>query len=147
MPKLHLLCIGKPKLAYAKAGIAEYLSRLQRYGSATTHFFSEGTPESEGQQLLQASTGMFRVILDERGKTCRSKDLAQKLENWDLHAIKNVAFLIGGANGHAPHTQEKADWLFSLSTLTLQHELALLILTEQLYRAQSIRQGEPYHRD
>jgi 23S rRNA (pseudouridine1915-N3)-methyltransferase len=147
MAKLHLITIGKPKLSFAKAGIEEYLGRLKHYGQVTTTVLPEASVEEEGRKLLQASEGMFRVILDERGKTCRSRELAEKLEQWDLRAVKDVAFLIGGANGHGSILKEKADWLFSLSTLTLQHEMALLLLVEQLYRAQSIRRGEPYHRE
>lgn len=147
MPNIHLITIGKPKLSYAKAGIDEYLSRLKHYGQVTSKTFPEGSVAEEGKRLLEASEGMFRVILDERGKSCRSKELAQKLEDWDLHALKDVAFLIGGANGHSPEVKDRAGWLFSLGSLTLQHELALVVLLEQLYRAQTIRRGEPYHRE
>jgi 23S rRNA (pseudouridine1915-N3)-methyltransferase len=147
MPNIHLITIGKPKLSYAKAGIDEYLSRLKHYGQVTSKTLAEGSVQEEGKRLLDASDGMFRVILDERGRSCRSKELAQKLEDWDLRAVKDVAFLIGGANGHSPEVKEKADWLFSLGSLTLQHELALVVLLEQLYRAQTIRRGEPYHRE
>jgi 23S rRNA (pseudouridine1915-N3)-methyltransferase len=147
MPNLYIITIGKPRLSYARAGITEYLQRLSHYGRVHAKTFPEGSVEEEGKRLLDASVGMFRVILDERGKSCRSRELARKLEDWDLRAVKDVAFLIGGANGHAPEIKEKADWLFSLATLTFQHELALVVLLEQLYRAQTIRRGEPYHRE
>jgi 23S rRNA (pseudouridine1915-N3)-methyltransferase len=60
--------------------------------------------------------------------------------------IKEVSFLIGGADGHDPAVRHAADLVWALSPLTLQHELALVVLLEQLYRAYSIKRGEPYHR-
>ena len=147
MPNLHIISVGKPKLSYAREGIAEYLPRLERYGKVFWKQVSEGSKAEEGVRLLAASDSMFRVFMDERGKTCRSLELAQKLEQWDLQSVKDVAFLIGGANGHEDEVRKKASWVLSLSTMTLQHELALVFLMEQLYRAQTIRRGEPYHRE
>jgi 23S rRNA (pseudouridine1915-N3)-methyltransferase len=145
--KLLVISVGKPKLAYAKSGVEEYLGRLQHYLSVEWKQVKEGTQEQEGERLLAASDGCFRVILDERGDSITSKTLTTKFEKWERQAIKTVAFLIGGANGHLPTLREKADWLWSLSPLTMQHELALTVMLEQLYRAQTIRRGEPYHRE
>ena len=106
-----------------------------------------GTPEHESETLLARSEGMLRVALDERGDQIPSRALAQKLAQWELQRTKAVAFLIGGADGHTDALRRAADWRWSLSPLTLQHELALLVLLEQLYRARCINAGTPYHRD
>jgi 23S rRNA (pseudouridine1915-N3)-methyltransferase len=61
--------------------------------------------------------------------------------------VKSVALLIGGADGHGPELRSRADWVWSLGRLTFQHELALVLVVEQLYRAYAIKGGLPYHRD
>jgi 23S rRNA (pseudouridine1915-N3)-methyltransferase len=145
--KLLVVSVGKPKLAYAKSGAEEYLSRLKHYLPVDWKQVKEGTEEQEGERLLAASEGCFRIILDERGDSITSKALSTKFDQWERQAVKTAAFLIGGANGHLPATRDQADWKWSLSPLTLQHELALTVMLEQLYRAQTIRRGEPYHRE
>jgi 23S rRNA (pseudouridine1915-N3)-methyltransferase len=145
--KLLVVSVGKPRLAYAKSGAEEYLSRLKHYLPVEWKQVREGTREQESERLLAASESCFRVMLDERGDKITSKALTANFEKWERQAVKTVAFLIGGANGHLPALREHADWLWSLSPLTLQHELALTVLLEQLYRAQTIRRGEPYHRE
>jgi 23S rRNA (pseudouridine1915-N3)-methyltransferase len=85
--------------------------------------------------------------MDERGELITTDRLADRFRDWDNRAVKEVSFLIGGAGGHDPLLRERADWLWALSPLTFQHELALLVLMEQIYRAQCIIAGHPYHRD
>ena len=144
--RLHILAIGKPRLAYAKSGIEEYVARLSPRGGVEIVSLKSGTREQESEALLARSEGMFRVVLDERGDQIPSRTLAQKLAQWELQRTKSVAFLIGGADGHTDALRCAADWRWSLSPLTLQHELALLVLLEQLYRARCINAGTPYHR-
>jgi 23S rRNA (pseudouridine1915-N3)-methyltransferase len=72
--------------------------------------------------------------------------LAEKVKIWETTTRGTLAVLIGGADGHSPLLREKADWLWSLSPLTLQHEMAALLTLEQIYRAYSINRGLPYHR-
>ncbi|MCS7069014.1 MAG: 23S rRNA (pseudouridine(1915)-N(3))-methyltransferase RlmH [Meiothermus sp.] len=144
--KLRICVIGKPKLAYAKAGVEAYLERLQRYGRLELLYLKEGPQVQEGQRLLQASEGYKRVVLDERGALPDTLAFKARLEAWEMGAEKGVAFLIGGAEGHAQAVRDQADWLLALSKLTLQHELALVVLLEQLYRVETLKRGEPYHR-
>ncbi len=144
--KLRICLIGKPRLAYAKAGLEEYGQRLGRYVRLELIYLKEGTPAQEGQRLLEASAGYKRVVLDERGELPDTLAFKARLEAWAMGAEKGVAFLIGGAAGHAPAVRQEADWLLALSRLTLQHELALVVLLEQLYRVQTLKKGEPYHR-
>lgn len=143
--KLLLLTIGKPKLRYARDGMAEYLNRLR--GAVEWTALKSGSREDEGERLLAASGECFRVVLDETGKSITSRDLAGQWTRWENRAIGRVAFLIGGADGHGPAVREKADWTWSLGPLTLQHELAAVVVLEQLYRAHTLRTGHPYHRD
>ena len=145
--RLHVLTIGKPRLAYAKAGIAEYLERFPPKNSVEIEALRASAREEESKLLLARSEGMLRVVLDERGEQITSRELASKISDWELARTKSVAFLIGGADGHSDELRKRADWRWSLSPLTLQHELALVVLLEQLYRARCINAGTPYHRD
>jgi 23S rRNA (pseudouridine1915-N3)-methyltransferase len=88
----------------------------------------------------------LRVVLDESGKTLTTRQLAQRLTQW-RDGGRDVAFVIGGADGTAHGLRSDADWLWSLSPLTLPHGLVRVVLAEQLYRASSILNHHPYHRD
>jgi 23S rRNA (pseudouridine1915-N3)-methyltransferase len=145
--RLHVFTIGKPKLAFARAGVEEYLGRLKGAGGVEIIELKGGKREQESALLIERSEGLLRVAMDERGDQVTSKDLAAKIARWELDRVKGVAFLIGGADGHTEELRKKADWRWSLSKLTLQHELALIVLLEQLYRARSINAGSPYHRE
>jgi 23S rRNA (pseudouridine1915-N3)-methyltransferase len=86
--------------------------------------------------------------MDERGECLTTRKFAEKLEALEMRGdVKTVAFLIGAADGHSPELREKCDLTLTLSPFTLQHELALLVLLEQLYRVASLKSGSPYHRD
>jgi len=145
--RLLVLTIGKPRLAYAREGVSEYLSRFPAAGGVKIESLKAAGAVEEGRSLLARSEGMFRVALDERGEQTTSRELARRFANWELARTKTVAFLIGGADGHSEDVRTKADWLWALGSLTLQHELALVVLLEQLYRARCINAGSPYHRD
>lgn len=145
--RLRIFTIGKPKLGFARAGVEEYLGRLRALGGMEVTELKAGKREQESAALIERSEGFFRVALDERGEQITSRELAARLAGWELQRVKGVAFLIGGADGHTDELRQCADWRWSLSQLTLQHELALIVLLEQLYRARSINAGSPYHRD
>ena len=100
----------------------------------------------EGVAILAALLHDSQVIaLDGRGRTWSSEDLAAQLETWRMHG-RDLAFLIGGPDGHAPEVLARADQRWSLGPLTLPHMLVRLVLAEQLYRATTILAGHPYHR-
>ena len=102
--------------------------------------------QDEGAAMLAAlPAGCHVVALDGRGKTWSSDELAVQLENWRMHG-RDVAFLVGGPDGHAPEVLARADQHWSLGPLTLPHMLVRLVLIEQLYRAITIIAGHPYHR-
>ena len=104
--------------------------------------------EAEGALLLgQVPAGYRIVALDERGEEPSSRAFAQKIARWRDEGTPGIAFLIGGADGHADIVRQKADWLLSFGRMTLPHFLARAVLTEQIYRAKTILDGHPYHRD
>ena len=142
-----IFTIGKPKLAYAAEGMAEYLKRLSPYAKIEVIPIKPGKGESESEALLARSQGMLRLVLDERGQEFTSRAFAAKVRQWEQESIKSVALLIGGSDGHSSQMRESADLVWALGKITLQHELALLVVLEQIYRAYSINHGLPYHRD
>jgi len=86
------------------------------------------------------------VVLDERGKNMSSPEFAGILENWMTSGTSEICFLIGGADGHLEETRQKADLVLSFGKLTLPHILMRAVLAEQIYRAETIISGHPYHR-
>lgn len=142
----HLFAIGKPRLPFARAGVEEYLNRLQPIAPVSVEYVKPAGGETESAALLRRSHGMFRAVLDERGAQCTSAALADRVTAWEHERLKRVALLIGGADGHTPELRRQADWLWSLGKLTLPHEMALVIALEQIYRAYTIKAGLPYHR-
>ncbi|MBI3709332.1 MAG: 23S rRNA (pseudouridine(1915)-N(3))-methyltransferase RlmH [Proteobacteria bacterium] len=101
----------------------------------------------EGELLLAALPhGARRIVLDARGRTLSSEDFAARLSAWEGRGAAALAFVIGGADGLAPAVLEGADLVLSLGPMTWPHLLVRAMLAEQLYRAQAILQGHPYHR-
>ncbi len=146
--QIRVIVAGKPALAYAKAGVDEYLKRLARYGTYELVTVRAGGGDEVSARLLERSTGCHRIALDERGEAPGTRAFAAKLDALALRGdIKTVAFLIGAADGHNDRLRRESDQLLAVSPFTLQHELALLVLLEQLYRVATLRGGAPYHRD
>jgi 23S rRNA (pseudouridine1915-N3)-methyltransferase len=143
----HLFVIGKPKLEFAKMGMDEYARRIQPFALLKIEHLKGSSREAESAALLKRTEGMFRIVMDERGGQFTSRQFAQKISEWEQRSIKSVALIIGGAEGHTDELRQSADWLMSLSKFTLQHELALVVVLEQIYRAYSIKAGTPYHRE
>lgn len=101
----------------------------------------------EADLLLAAvPTAAVVVALDERGKTMGSVDFAQRLGRWQDEGVADLAFLIGGADGHGQRVRERAALLLSFGAMTWPHMLVRVLLAEQLWRAQAILAGHPYHR-
>ncbi len=143
----HIFAIGKPKLDFAKSGVEEYAKRIAPFAPLTIDVLKACMRDEESAALLRRSDGMFRIVLDERGEQVGSRAFAEKIGAWEQRSVKEIALIIGGADGHTDELRRAADWLWSLSKLTLQHELALVVFLEQLYRAYTIKSGSPYHRD
>ncbi len=146
--RIRLIVAGKPALLYAKTAVEDYMKRLGRHGSYELLVVKAGDREAVSQRLLEASEGCYRIALDERGETPTTRVLAKKIDAMEMAGeIRTVAFLIGAADGHAPDLRKNSEMVLSLSSMTMQHELALIVLLEQLYRLASIKSGSPYHRD
>ena len=143
----HVIAIGKPKLSFARLGIEEYAARLKPFAPVTVEYLKVSSPTGESVALLERSKGMFRVLLDEKGEHPESRGFAKKIGEWEMQGPRDFALLVGGADGHTDELRKAAGWMWSLSKLTLQHELALVVALEQLYRAYTIKAGLPYHRD
>lgn len=145
--RFRICTVDPPKLPFAKTAADEYLKRLRAYGGAELRSVRSGTAAEEGERLLKTSEGCRRILLDERGTLLTTADWKARFERWEAEGAREIAFLIGGAEGHGDRIRAAADDNWSLSPLTLQHELALVVLLEQVYRVQSWRRGEPYHRE
>jgi 23S rRNA (pseudouridine1915-N3)-methyltransferase len=146
--RIRIIVAGKPALAYARAGVDEYLKRLSRFGCHEIVTVKAGGSDEVSARLLERSHDCFRIALDERGESLGTRAFTARLDALAARGdVKTLAFLIGAADGHSEALRSASDMLLALSPFTLQHELALLVLLEQLYRAASIRTGAPYHRD
>ena len=142
-----IFAAGKPALAYAKTGIAEYLKRLKRGAKVELIYLKAGDSETVSKDLLTRSEGTFRIALDERSKDWTTDQFVKRVNAWEMDpGIKTISLLIGASDGHTPALRQKCQAVWALSPLTLQHELALVVLLEQLYRAYTIKRGVPYHR-
>ena len=104
--------------------------------------------EAESALLLSSIPQGGKIIaLDERGKTPSSREFAELIGKWMDEGVQSISFLIGGANGHAEKLRERADYKLSFGRMTLPHMLARVVLAEQIYRAKTILDGHPYHKD
>ncbi len=139
--KLKIAWIGKTKEPAIQTLTNEYLKRLTRYADA------EGTALNDESALLklrgrQPST---LVLLDSRGKQLSSEELAAFLANHQDRNPLPLLFAVGPADGFTAETRQEANLLLSLGKMTVAHELARVVLLEQLYRAFTILKGHPYH--
>ncbi len=141
----RIIAAGKPALEFARIGIDQYLRRLQGLGKAEIHFVKPGARMHE--RMIELSEGTFRILLDERGRQFSSRAFAGELQTLQNRAVSRCSLLVGASDGWDDAIRGRADLLWSLGPQTLQHELALLVALEQLYRAATILAGTPYHRD
>ena len=144
--KHTIIAAGKPALSYCKDGVTEYLKRLKRYGSYELKHIKDGTSEQVSQRHSEQSQGTIRIVLDERGEQLTTNQLLKRINKWEMRGEKRATYHIGASDGHTEKLRKEADLVWALSPLTLQHELALVVLLEQLYRIATIQKGEPYHR-
>ncbi len=142
----EIIVAGKPSLKYAKDGTAEYCKRLTRYGKYKLIHIKDGSSEDVSKRLREASEGTLRIVMDERGESLTTSQLTKRIQDWEMRGVKRASYLIGASDGHTQELRDEADMVWALSPLTLQHELALVVLLEQIYRIATIQRGEPYHR-
>ena len=144
--KIQILAIGKCKKGSPEdLLIKEYQKRLSWNLSITEK--ENDSKEKESEFLLShIPNGAKVVVLDERGENISSIDFANKMEGWRLNGTSEICFLIGGADGHTDSVRKRADLVLSFGKLTFPHMLIRAVLAEQIYRAQTILCGHPYHR-
>lgn len=153
--KFLVVAVGNRMPGWVDAGFAEYAGRMPREARVELTALKpapRGGPlrrvlDAEGERVLAAiPAGSYRVVLDERGKLLDTMELARRIAAW-RNGGRDVAFVIGGADGLSESVKKSAELTWSLSPLTLPHGLARVVLAEQLYRAVSILHNHPYHRD
>lgn len=149
--QVRVFWIGKTRLPGMAALTEEYTKRLQRYCDFQGEELREGKRNvgeftAAEASLLKRSEGAHRIALDPAGQTWSSPELAAFLKKKRDGGNRAVAFYVGGAEGFSQSFREKADLLLSLSSMTLPHELARVVLLEQLYRAFTLLAGHPYPR-
>lgn len=139
--RIRILAVGRLRKAWLAEGVALYQRRLP---GLEIRELRDSTPEREAEAIMAELRPDERlVLLGEEGRCTDSLAFAELLRD---SASGRLAFVIGGADGLNPGLKARASWLLSLSPLTFPHEIARLLLLEQLYRAQTILQGGPYHR-
>lgn len=173
--KLRILAVGRIKSGPEAALIAEYAKRLQwplgleeveerralsgpalkaREGELLAEALERSASKKAGSRkpgpkkdVAKKDGRQILVALDERGKSLGSRDFARKLAAWQDQGVAETVFVIGGADGLAETLRDRADLVLSLGQMTWPHMLARAMLVEQIYRAQQILAGHPYHRD
>jgi len=149
-----IVAVGRPRAASIAAAIEEYEARAARYwplelGEVRDVASRGATPDKvrtrEGQQILDRVGGMRLVLCDRDGTRRTSEEFARWMQETQERSL-DVAFVIGGAFGVSESVRSAAWARISLAPWTLPHELARLVLAEQLYRAGTIARGEPYHK-
>ena len=157
--KIRIVAVGKLKEKYLREGVAEYEKRLAPFASVELRetreeYMAENPSEAQRQQTL-AKEGerllrlvpekSFLIVLDVKGKLLSSEALAKELASLALQGQSDLTFLIGGAFGLSQAVRERADLRISFSPMTFTHQMARLLLYEQIYRAFKINRGEKYH--
>jgi 23S rRNA (pseudouridine1915-N3)-methyltransferase len=158
--RLTVIAVGRLKKGPEKELAEDYLKRAEGLGrqagirSITVKEFAESQQATasqrmaeEGQEVARAlPPGAFTVVLDERGKGMTSEAFAALLRRHLDGGSQDVAFILGGPDGHGPEIRENAGLLLSFGTMTWPHRLARVMLLEQIYRAVTIMVNHPYHR-
>lgn len=150
MLKITVIAVGKLKERFWKDACAEYLKRLGGYAKVVVRELPDSTPEREEGLILSTLDalphGTHVVLLDIGGDLVSSEELAARLDKLMLGGTSSVAFVIGGSDGVTSTVRARADERISFGRITLPHNLARVVLLEQLYRARKISAGEPYHK-
>lgn len=155
--KLKIIIVGKIRKGWISEGMEHYRRLLRRYADLEIQEVKEEriiegksksrVLEKEGERVLsRLDERDYNIVLDVRGRTLSTEDLSQLLENKKTEGVNCFGFVIGGPLGLADRVKEKADLAFSFSEMTTSHELSLLLILEQLYRALDLSAGGKYHK-
>jgi len=158
--RISLLCIGRMKAGADKDLLDRYLDRARKAGRAlgvadvsvvelaeSRAQRTEDRKSEEARTILQAvPAGAKLVVLDENGKHLTSPAFSARMETWKDESVADIVFTIGGADGHGQEVLARADLKLALGAMTWPHQIARILLCEQIYRAITIQSGHPYHR-
>lgn len=155
--KFTIVAVGKLKERFWVDACAEYLKRMQPYARTSVKEIADIDParaggidaarDKEGAAILAAlSEGSHVILLAIEGKERSSVSFSKSLDALALHGSSDITFVIGGSDGVSAAVQKRANETLSFGPITLPHNLARVVLLEQLYRAQRISRGEPYHK-
>jgi 23S rRNA (pseudouridine1915-N3)-methyltransferase len=154
--KIEILLLGRTKASYLQQGIDDYFKRLSHFTNVALVEIKLKKQGSRSDREIKLSESRlidqkitepaYRVALDSNGKQCSSTGFARFLDNLEQRSIQNLSFIIGGPLGLAEEQLHKADHILSLSRMTYTHDMARLLLLEQLYRACSIKANTGYHK-
>ena len=154
---IKILAVGKVKEKFSREWISELTKRLSSYCSFSVveipaepiyeDTLCEKYKSIEGEKILSnIKQDSYVITLEINGKLLSSEDFASKINGISLNGINELIFVIGGANGLSSEVSKRADYKLSFSKMTFTHQMARLILIEQIYRAFKILKGENYHR-
>ena len=153
--RINLIAVGKKMPDWIADGIEHYKKQLPKnYNFVITTIESQSRKSNSPEQtksleerliLEAASDSTLLIALDEQGKQRTSKELSKSIEKWQLNA-ESVALIIGGADGLSSELKQKCNLIWGLSSFTLTHSMARLLLVEQIYRGYSLLSNHPYHR-
>ena len=149
MMKIIILSVGKEKDSVSEEMIRHFQTRILRYLPLEWAYIAhDATKEKEGEKILALiKKDDYVVLLDEKGKDIKSDALAELIENRMVDSVRRMIFIIGGAYGVSKTVEERANYVWKLSSLVFPHMLVRVILLEQLYRAMTILKGEKYHHE
>jgi 23S rRNA (pseudouridine1915-N3)-methyltransferase len=156
--RINLLCIGKTDDKEIQNLIKYYQNRLpKRWNFEIVEIPDVKNAKNLSPDLLKKEEGKlffnqtensdFIILLDEKGKQFTSRGFAAKIDHWMNSSVKKVSFFIGGAYGFSDEIYERANEKMSLSKMTFTHQMIRLFFVEQIYRADQILLGKPYHND
>ena len=155
--KIKIIAVGKIKESYIKEGINEFLKRLTPYATVEIIEISpsviknenetDKALQEEGEKILsRIKSSDYVITMEINGKELSSEDFAQKINSLTNEGTQTTVFVIGSSCGIGKNVSQRADFKLSMSRMTFLHEVARLILVEQIYRAFKIIKGEKYHR-
>lgn len=158
--KYRIISVGKIRESFYIQGINEYLKRLGPYtgielldgleakvSPRAGNKDIEKVLHKEGERILSlVGDNELLIVMDGQGRLLSSEDLANCIENWNMSGVSRINMIIGGSHGVADTVKKRADHIISFSKMTFPHQMAVLILSEQIYRGFKILKGEPYHK-
>ncbi|MPN27677.1 Ribosomal RNA large subunit methyltransferase H [bioreactor metagenome] len=156
--RINLICIGKTDDKEISGLIKYYQNRLPKHWNFeiteipdvknAKNLSAELLKKEEGKLFLNHTENSdYIILLDEKGKQFTSREFAAKIDGWMNSSFKKICFFIGGAYGFSDEIYQRANEKMSLSKMTFTHQMIRLFFVEQIYRADQILQGKPYHND